>query len=282
MAGLSRKRMKDHDDALALLSLSRKLKPDEVELVLRSYEPGLMTGKMSAYFTPESVAWAVAVSANASTPVMYVDLGAGIGALTWALHRITFGCGSIVAIEKNPEFVDVGRKLMPNVEWICGDIFDRDLWQAIGVQFHVAVSNPPFGKYTEIEADTAWLKFNGASHLMAAEVAVRVTLAGAVMVLPQMDLPFLDSRYPGTEDKFREQGVWHVDLPPERWSRVLRDFTEIYPEVQFHSTSTDVSEVLGHWKDVKPRVEVVDVKWDDAACYAPPSPAETFGKWRLR
>ncbi|MCP3384668.1 hypothetical protein NLM31_30275 [Bradyrhizobium sp. CCGUVB4N] len=49
----------------------------------------------------------------------------------------------IVCIERNPSYVEVGRKAVPEAKWIFADLFDFRV-ASLG-HFHCAIANPPFG-----------------------------------------------------------------------------------------------------------------------------------------
>ncbi|MEU6719794.1 hypothetical protein ABZ897_50780 [Nonomuraea sp. NPDC046802] len=47
-----------------------------------------------------------------------------------------------MCVEKNPHYVAVGQRLLPEATWICGDVFDV-LSMGLG-RFDTALANPPF------------------------------------------------------------------------------------------------------------------------------------------
>ena len=75
-------------------------------------------------------------------------IGAGIGALTRAC--IDYGAldpkkpDRYICIERSVENVRVGKKVVPEAEWIQADAFDPDVWARIGDVEYI-ISNPPFG-----------------------------------------------------------------------------------------------------------------------------------------
>ena len=59
-----------------------------------------------------------------------VDICAGIGRLAFAVLEANLWRPQevrLTAVELNPNYVRVGWRRLPQVEWICGDCFDRDL-----------------------------------------------------------------------------------------------------------------------------------------------------------
>jgi 16S rRNA G1207 methylase RsmC len=146
---------KAHQRARDLLATQRPLTMEEREFVLRHWQESqnstTVTTLAGAFFTPLDLAKDVAL--HVSGAVRLIDLGAGIGALAWAAYRkVVAGYLSllpveIVCVERNPEYVAVGRRVLPEAEWICADLFalPADLC-GIERDFDVVISNPPFGR----------------------------------------------------------------------------------------------------------------------------------------
>jgi hypothetical protein len=44
-------------------------------------------------------------------------------------------------VEINSEYVKAGRRLLPEVTWVEGDMYDLGLWQSLP-RFDEAISNP--------------------------------------------------------------------------------------------------------------------------------------------
>ena len=74
-----------------------------------------------------------------------IDLCAGIGILSFSyFHGIYHGVNpEITCVEINPDFVAIGKKLLPEANWICGDITDPDFIASLG-SFDFAYGNHPF------------------------------------------------------------------------------------------------------------------------------------------
>ena len=76
----------------------------------------------------------------------------------------------------NPAFVEIGKKLLPEANWICGSAFDKSIWDQITKdlpdnKFDVCVSNPPFGKCPG-DMKTDWLRYNSDLELMVLELTL--------------------------------------------------------------------------------------------------------------
>ena len=133
-----------HNRALALLD-KEHLTWEEQQEFFDTYNEAASfdVGVSGAFFTPSDLALDFALEARTQDREETVlDLCAGIGVLSWA-YLTRNPKAKITAIEQNPEWVKIGRKLLPNVNWICADISDLDL-KALG-HFDKVISNPPFG-----------------------------------------------------------------------------------------------------------------------------------------
>lgn len=135
-----------HRKAAALADLDRDLTPDEREFVLDHWMEEGTARLDGAFFTPGGLATDLILEAFGAGRI--IDLCAGIGRLAWTAHQYLSAHGAareIVCVEKNPEYVRIGRKILPEARWICGDVFDVPTMD-LGGRFDVAVANPPFGR----------------------------------------------------------------------------------------------------------------------------------------
>ncbi len=131
---------------------------------------------------------------------------AGFGVLSFAARvRDTYSnhIAHQICIERNPDFARVGKLLLPEADWIIGDIFDKAIWDGIIAKYgkiDCLVSNPPFGKVTKTDADRSWLKYKGADIDMAAiEIALAQT-PDVSMLLPKNSCTFRYSGRPYYEE----------------------------------------------------------------------------------
>ena len=115
---------------------------------------------------------------------------------------------SYTCVEINPEFVEVGRRLMPWADWVCGSAFERDVMEPLGT-FDVGVSNPPFGKVKTVKGSDKWLNYTGQADLQACEVLGRLCERGAMTIMPLMSLALGQGRQ-GTEAQrhLQQMGRW--------------------------------------------------------------------------
>lgn len=239
MAKLSKSQIKAHQEACALLDKD-VLTFEEREFVLNNWQESAthINSAAGAFFTPLEMAWTFAVEVSTDPPWSVIDLCAGIGCLSFAVyHRHTYGNRTprIVCVEKNPDYVDVGRKVLPEAEWICADVFELpDLGR-----FTFAISNPPFGKGGPIKGV--------ALDLNVVAVAARMAEFGA-FILPQSSAPF------------RYSGQRHYDPTPGHAYASLRERTgiELGP-----NCGIDCAEWRNDWRGVAPAVEIVTGEFSD-------------------
>lgn len=143
MAKLSKQQAKLHEEAEKILA-KPKLTDDDRVFVMENWQESAthMNGLSGAFFTP----WGLATDAMIELggwqfEGAVLDLCAGMGTLSLAALEMS-RASRIVCVELNPEYARVGRKMVPDAEWIVGSIFDHRSWG----DFDHAISNPPFGK----------------------------------------------------------------------------------------------------------------------------------------
>lgn len=199
MSKLTKAEIKAHTAAIELLERGELSKEDAL-LVFKSYreDANHINSKAGAFFTPFGLArdlvFHIPYSHGQTTKI--IDLCAGIGVLGYAAQKeqetdyFTHCKSEITCVEINPDYVEIGKKLIPSARWICGDALDPDLISSLG-HFDFAISNPPFGM---VES-----KYKKAYHgrlfeYMVIEAAAQIADGGAFIV-PQMSAPFV---YSGT------------------------------------------------------------------------------------
>lgn len=197
-----------HDEAVKLLTLD-KLNDEQKEFVFTNWRPGAENniGKGGIFFTPMGMAWDAACFHAGSGRI--VDACAGIGVLAYNLTRYhTSQKREIVCIEINREFVEVGRKLVPEATWYHGNAFD--IIPQLDI-FDSAICNPPFGKIPSCSGRSE--NFKGAAHFAILELILQRTKQGAIVILPD------------NEHSQENKGNQAPAL-----SQNYRKWTELYPE----------------------------------------------------
>lgn len=144
MTKLTKRQLRSHQEACDLLD-KETLTFEEKWFVYENWHEGFendVTGS-GAHFTPIELARDVGFDVVGPR---VLDLCAGIGALAFAWYHCRNSYleqAEITCVEINPRFVEVGKKLLPEANWICGDVFD--VARTLG-HFDGVVSNPPFGR----------------------------------------------------------------------------------------------------------------------------------------
>lgn len=148
MAKLTKLQARNHQKALEILEQDI-LTDEDKEFVFNHYHEGAasMNGTAGAFFTSLDLAWDVALDLTGGSATdngaRMVDLCAGIGVLSYALLKREPNL-QITCIEINPDYVEAGKKLVPEADWYCMDVTDLDALRKLG-PFWGAISNPPFG-----------------------------------------------------------------------------------------------------------------------------------------
>lgn len=180
---------------------------EDKELIYEKFNEGAIADVTtdSAYFTPLDMAYDFALFAGRHG--VCVDMCAGFGVLSFCARiRDTYekNIKHQICIERNPKFIEIGKKLLPEADWIQGDMFDKSLWDGIVAKYgkiDCIVSNPPFGKVTKTDCDRSWLKYKGADLDMAA-IEIALMYADYVdMILPSGSCTFQYSGRPYYQEK---------------------------------------------------------------------------------
>jgi len=193
MAKLTKPEWRAHAAASALLDAGRPLTGIEREQVFQDWNPGAINDQTSngVFFTPVSLAMDFHLEVPQGGTV--VDLCAGIGTLAYfATGRHWYAqtrprYEQLICVERNPAFVAVGKRLLPEATWICGDVLDPKIWQQIGtVDF--AFCNPPFGRMMQSPFH-APRYHGGEAEFKVLDVATMLARSGAA-IIPRMSAPF--------------------------------------------------------------------------------------------
>lgn len=150
MARLSKQQTKLHQQALDLVHSDAVLTFEQKEFILGNYQ-GDGIGSTGAFFTPEGLAWDFSID-SASTG-RCLELCAGIGRLSFSQY-IRHKPEHITCVELNPEYCQIGQRILPEAQWICMDA----LQYVSEERFDVVYGNPPFGKIKTSDALTGSYK----------------------------------------------------------------------------------------------------------------------------
>ncbi|WP_331727462.1 methyltransferase domain-containing protein (plasmid) [Kitasatospora sp. NBC_00374] len=239
MSNLPKDLAKLHRQAQALVDLDRPLTWSEREFVMENWQASeeAAHGLDGAFFTPTGLAVDMSVEVSGPEVQRVLDLCAGIGRLAWAsINDMGAPDREMVCVERNPEYVRVGRKVLPEARWICADIFD--LPEDLG-RFDMVISNPPYG-FTERSGDGPGVtsrRFEYHALAVAAEVG-----RWGVFLIPQQSAPF---RYSGKQR--------YEEARSAEYEQFERD-TGLCLEM---GCSIDTSFHLDQWRGVSPATEIV-------------------------
>ncbi|HBV2908465.1 TPA: methyltransferase [Citrobacter freundii] len=138
MARVTKKESQLRLKVMELVHSDRQLTEDDKEFIFNNYR-GDGIGATGAFFTPEMLAWDFMRDAGCSDDC--IELCAGIGRLSY-YQFIRNKPSHITCVELNPEYVLIGKRVLPQAEWITGDAlqYTPDRF------YRVAYGNPPFGK----------------------------------------------------------------------------------------------------------------------------------------
>ncbi|MGA4620857.1 methyltransferase [Citrobacter meridianamericanus] len=138
MARVTKKESQLRLKVMELVHSDRQLTEDDKEFIFNNYR-GDGIGATGAFFTPEMLAWDFMLDAGCSDDC--IELCAGIGRLSY-YQFIRNKPSHFTCVELNPEYVLIGKRVLPQAEWITGDAlqYTPDRF------YRVAYGNPPFGK----------------------------------------------------------------------------------------------------------------------------------------
>ncbi|MBF6328432.1 methyltransferase [Nocardia transvalensis] len=194
MSKLSRRAVAAHREASRLVELRRDLDEDEKQFVLTHWQESanLEHASHGAFFTPLPLARAMTLHVFGTR---IIDLAAGIGHLAFACRNL-FGqrhngepAPELVCVERNPDLVRVGMKVLPEAVWVCDDLLNIPARRMRG--FDTAIANPPYGRIARSANAFGYNGFRFEYHTIA--VAAQIARHG-VFLIPQAAAPF---RYSG-------------------------------------------------------------------------------------
>ncbi|MFE2530167.1 methyltransferase [Streptomyces sp. NPDC059382] len=240
MAKLTTAQATQHRKANDLTMLDRALTLDEQEFVLDHWMEAGTARLDGAFFTPAGLAQDLSIEVYGER---IIDLCAGIGRLAWHCRNLLNArhngeARELVCVEKDPEYVRVGRKILPEATWILGDVFDVP---SMGLgRFDMAIGNPPYGAVARAGRNAP--RYTGSRfeyHVI--DIAAEVARNG-VFLIPQESAPFRLSGRP-----------YYTQERTEQYNRFERQ-TGIALEA---GCGVDTSGYVDEWRDAAPRTEIV-------------------------
>lgn len=245
MTKITKQKAKLHYEAMKLVELERKLTLEEKWFIVENYEPNAsnLTISYGVYFTPKEIAHEFAIFSNPNGVV--IDLCAGIGMLSFMIYQYD-SCvhyeevSKLICVERNEEFVKVGKRVLPEAEWICGSVFDKNIISKLPYADCV-ISNPPFGR-VKVDDDVSWLKYYSKKSFEASVISVSIEISNAGCFI----VPFGKSYYDIRESQPRQQ---------------CKEFSEVSDihNIIIHPSSWDLEGIEG-WNYANPDVEFVSIE----------------------
>ncbi|WP_247870367.1 hypothetical protein, partial [Ochrobactrum sp. CGA5] len=250
MAKLTRAQRKAHAEAERILSKDR-LTEDEREFVFNNWHEGadFNNAHAGAFFTPYDMAADFAIDAGQGR---VIDLCAGIGVLSYftiARSRWATEPTSVTCIERNPRYVEIGKKLVPDAHWICADVFDwREWWHDDlgGKPFDWAIGNPPFGRVRRTENGPRYHGPDFEFHVI--DIASQMADYGT-FIIPQQSASFQYSGRPYYERRTNGRGV---------------EFEKLTGLVMESGAGVDTSIFKDEWKDTSIICEIACFEFAEA------------------
>lgn len=259
MAKLTKAQAKAHAAAVERLQ-QESLTEDDKEFVYRNWNEGAnhVNGAAGAFFTPFDMAFDFAIDAGGGR---IIDLCAGIGMLSyavWCRSEWNERRPNITCIERNADYVEVGRKLLPEATWIHADVLDvLDMGLHTGPEgrFDSAISNPPFGNIRRTKNSPRYAGKDFEYHVI--DIAAHLADYGAFIV-PQMSAGFSLSGRPNYERQTSGRAVAFQELTGLHFDAGCGVDTALYKD---------------EWKGVSPICEIVCIDFTEARPVVAKQPA---------
>lgn len=236
---LTKVQIKKHNQATDLLNKD-KLTYDEKVFVFENWNEGAnnINSQVGAFFTPFGLARDFVIEIYGDK---LIDLCAGNGILSFmAYHNANIK--DITCIELNHNYYEVGKKLLPEANWIHGSIFDDSIINSLP-NFDQSISNPPFGKIKTIHGNYK-LDYKGTEfEFKVIDLASKISDRGT-FILPQMSTPY----------KFSGNNFYFEDKINNKVNKFIK---ETNLEFEFNC-GIDTSFYLKDWKGVSPICEIVN------------------------
>ncbi|OAB78767.1 methyltransferase [Cochleicola gelatinilyticus] len=259
MAKLTKAQFKAHNEAEELLKKDTLTWDDKLFVYNNWNESATsINSQAGAFFTPQGLA--EDFSLEIINDCKLIDLCAGIGILSFFAYH--YKKCDVTCIELNSEYVRVGKKLLPEANWLNASIFD---YKSFG-HFDQVISNPPFGKIkTGLDNDVLKeIKYKGKEfEFITIEIGEQIADYGTFLI-PQNSTPFKFSN-----DTFK-QGFCDLRLDSKGYnpnglepSRKVKKFLKETEYDPIFNSGIDTGYYKKDWKGVSPVCEIINFDWKE-------------------
>jgi hypothetical protein len=254
MAKLSKAQAKAHQQACDLLAKD-VLTEDDKWFVLENWQESAkhINTIAGAFFTPVGLARDLSIEVGSGS---IIDLCAGIGALSFMCTLRQDRPSRITCVELNPDYAAVGRKIVPEAEWIVASVFDLP---RLG-RFDFAIGNPPFGATPK--GGKAPRYTGGEFEYHVIDIASDLADWG-VFIIPQMSAPF---EYSGRQN--------YTQRKTDKYARFSQQTgVELGP-----NCGIDTDGYRNDWHGVSVRTEIVTSDFVEARARRAPAQTSLFAE----
>jgi hypothetical protein len=242
MAKLTKQQAADHRRACDLVASSKKLDDEERWFVLQHWRESADAGSPldGAFFTPLDLAFDLSLDVDGDR---VIDLCAGTG-------RLAFACRergrTLVCVERSSAYAEVGRRVVPEADWIVADVTDLDT-SGLGT-FSCAIANPPYNHTPRVGSGPRYT--GGLTHYHVIDVAADLARRG-VFLVPRSSAPFITSGRPDTiEQQTPEYRRFVAETGIELGMCIGLDTT--YVEQDWHGVSPAIEAVNADFRCRRP------------------------------
>jgi predicted RNA methylase len=255
MSKLTKPQIKAHKAACDLLTKDH-LTYDDKWQVLEDWQESAthINSAAGAFFTPNGLAQDFAIEVAGRR---ILDLCAGIGKLAFMVQNRFLWASldeqpEITCVEINPDYIAVGKKVLPEARWIEADVFGLP---ALG-RFDCVISNPPFGATRRSGRGPRFTGKEFEYHVI--DIASDLADYG-VFIVSQGIAPF---RYSGQNA--------YSEAESESY-KAFRDATKIELTA---GCGIDTDYYRSEWRGVAPATEIVCADFTEARAARNPAPAQ--------